>query len=317
MSTYVLWLRSQSDANTIHHLRALLKTLDHHHWRCISAHEEKEFLQPVQTQEVDMDKSDLEKLRAYAASSRSPVNFAGTTFIKFDWKAGKWTAGKAGTDMTGRKLVADLPDAMRGFQKLESGQKPLYALTRILDATVEPIERSELGDNVKALWPNNKDPWTPVTAVPFFDQETRAAYLVVAAYGERDAAANLLAAFADHSAAHPEAAAQLPIVTFAVRQFVKSAGETGYAARFDVEGWVDRPEAVLHLTPPPLSIATEVKAHGGLKTAAAGDGQQAAAPTSDKATTDDQAKPKRKISVSGSKSDFGDDEIPFAPEWRG
>jgi hypothetical protein len=298
---FTLTLLAASGRDGIHELRALLKTLGHRRWRCVGAREESSSA----NRRIDVEKSDLEKLRGYAAASRSQVNFAGATFIKFDWKVGKWTAGKAGTDMTGRQLVADLPDAMGGFQRFESGQKPQYALTQILDSAVAPIERDDLGDTDYL----DKDPWVAVTVIPFFNPETHQVFVVSAAYSARDAASNLIDALLDHIAAEPEAATKLPIVTLGVREYTKGDGNPGYAAQFDIEGWVDRPASVLHVKPPPLTITVEAAS----KTTSTTNGTSATSALSAKAeSSDGTAKPKRKVAVSAmpGKADF-DDTIPF------
>ena len=71
-----------------------------------------------------MEKSELQKLQQCAAGSRSQMSgFSGAIFIKWDYKTGACTAGKANTDITGRKFVADVGDIMGGFQRLEKGQR--------------------------------------------------------------------------------------------------------------------------------------------------------------------------------------------------
>jgi hypothetical protein len=166
-------------------------------------------------------------------------------------------------------------------------------LTRILDATVEPIERSELGQNDESHWTEGKDPWMSVTAMPFFDSETRQSFILIAAYGGRAEMSALIDAFADHAAQYPEAADQLPLVQLNVREYVKDNGAVGYAMQLDVVGWVDRPAAVLHIQPPPLSITPLDNAVGASKSS----------------IDDKAAKPKRKIAIPG-KPEL-DDEIPF------
>ena len=292
---------------SIHRVRALLKTLRTHGWRCISTREVPGIT--LTLTEVLMDKFDLEKLKHYAATTRSQMAFGGCPFIKWDYKTGKYSVGKSAVDFTGKKLVADVGNVMGGYQKLEVGEKPLYALTKILDPTVEPIERAELGQTDESRWTDGKDPWVGATVLSFFDETTRAVYILIATFAARSETSALIHAFVEHSEANPEAADQLPIVQLCVREYVKDDGNPGFAMQLDIDGWTERPKAVLNVQPPPLSITTKAKANRTLKTAAASDGQQAAAPTSDKATTDDQAAPKRKIAIPG-KPDI-DDEIPF------
>lgn len=249
-----------------------------------------------------MDKPDLEKLKRYAATTKSSIAFGGAQFIKWDFKSGKFLVGKNNANITGKKFVADLPDIMGGFQKLEAKKKPEYAVVKIL-GDVAPIERDELGENDKSTWLDDKDPWTPVTVLPMFDPETRQVFVFPATYSGRGAAANLLEAFADHSAAHPEAADQLPLVQLCVREYTKGDGNPGYAVAFDIDGWIDRPNAVLHIEAPPLTITVEASR--------ADHGKSATADSSKAKSSDDKAKPKRKITLPG-KTDTGmDDVIPF------
>ena len=288
---------------SIHRVRALLKVLGNHGWRCIHASEEPGAT--LTLTEVIMEKSELQKLQQYAAGSRSQVaGFGGAIFIKWDYKTGACTAGKANTDIAGRKFVADAGDAMAGFQRLEKGQKPQYALVRVLD-NVDPIKRNELSDTNPKHWlDDNKDPWVPVTGLPFYDEETRQNYIIIAAYGARDAVADLLQAVFDHGVAHPQDAGKLPLVEFCVREYPKNDGTTGYALYFEIDGWVDRPEAVLHVRPPPLNITPQADKGNG-KTASAATSTAASKPS-----PDDTAKPQRKIAVVGGKPDH-DDEVPF------
>jgi hypothetical protein len=256
--------------------------------RCFSR-----FGKSKEEESIIMDKNDLEKLKNYAATTRSPLVFGGCAFIKWDYKNGKYLIGKNATDITGKKLVADVGNAMGGFQRLEAGKKPEYALVKVL-GTVEPIERAELGDNNPKQWLDaEKDPWVPVTVMPFFDQDTRQVFILVAAYGGRSETGGLIHAFVDQ---HPEAADQLPIVQLGAREYIKSDGSVGYAMQLDIVGWAERPAAVLNVQPPPLMITAE-----------AGNGKAA----SESAASPDKkaAKPQRKISLPG-KPDM-DQEIPF------
>jgi hypothetical protein len=56
-------------------------------------------------------------LRNFAAASRSRPNW-GDSFLKLGTDDGNWLAGKK--DANGRRLGADLPDTMGGFQKFKS-----------------------------------------------------------------------------------------------------------------------------------------------------------------------------------------------------
>jgi hypothetical protein len=317
---YAVRLRPES-SDGIRGLRRFLKTaLRAYGLRCITVTTEQFESGPClsrQTrrpdrfgnhQEIPMDSSDLAKLKRYAATTKSSMAFGGCPFIKWDYKNGKYQVGKNNTDFTGKRLVADLPDILGGFQKLEAKKKPEYVVVRVL-GDIDPIERDELGECDKSTWVNDRDPWTAVTVLPLFDPETRQVYVFSATYSARDAAANLLEAFTDHSAAHPEAADQLPLIQLCVREYVRSDGNPGYAVAFDIVDWVERPKAVLHIHPPPLNItATETtKTNGKAASESAGeDSAESKSLAEDKGV---KAKPKRKIAIPGT-TDM-DDEIPF------
>ena len=279
---------------SVHRIRALLKTLGAHGWRCIRAHEEPGAL--LTLTEIIMEKSELEKLRQYAAGSRSQMaGFSGAIFIKRDYKTGICTAGKTNTDITGYKFVADVGDVMSGFQRIEKGQRPQYALVRVLDATVTPIKRGELSDPNPQHWlDDNKDPWVAATGLPLYVEETRQPYIFLAVYQARDAVADLLTAVAEHGTEHPQDADELPVVEFCDRTYTKDDGSKGHALFFDIHGWVDRSAAVLHVRPPPLNITARTD------TADTGNGK----------ASKSSAEPQRKIVVPGGKPDY-DDSIPF------
>jgi hypothetical protein len=246
-----------------------------------------------------MEKVALEKLRSYAASSRSQATFGGSTFLKLDQNDGNWKAGKSNINMNDRKLGADLPDAMGGFQRLESGQKPIYAVVRILDDVAQP-ERSKLGELDEFKWIDKKDPYQPVIIVPFWDFETRQIFIYPAANsGARDAVAGLLDAYADNCANHPEDAHKLPIIELKSDSYVNTNGKTIFVPLLDIVGWTERPVAVRHVQPPPLSIEIAPKL------AADAPAESTKPATADQRAAAAKAKPKKPT-----KLDMND-EIPF------
>jgi hypothetical protein len=266
---------------SIHRVRALLKTLGAHGWRCIRASEAPGVTLSLTT-EVTMEKSDLQKLQRYAATTRSHLIFGGVPFIQFDWKSGKYVVGKNKADFTGKKLVADVGNVMVGFRNWED-QKPIYFLTRLLDSTIDPIERDELGQMDESQWVGEKDPFVAVTVLPVFDEETRQTFVITAAYGERSETGNVINAFVDHNAARPDAEAELPIIQLCVRPYTKNDGSAGFALQLDVVDWTTRPPAVLKVMPPPLNITVTESAKSNAKS---------------KSSADEKvAKPKRKIEI--------------------
>jgi hypothetical protein len=302
------WTSPCALRGNVHRVRALLKILGAYGWRCIDAYEQPEFTLPL-TETIVMEQADLAKLKHYASTTRSSVAFGGCTYIGWDWKIGKYPVGKSKTDYTGKKLGADVPDAMRGFQRLQKGQKPEYALTKVLDSSVAPIERNELSDPDESRWIDGRDPWTPVTAMPFFDPETRQCFIMIGAYGARGELSAVIDAHADRVTQDAAATEQRPLVQLCVREYVKDDGTTAYAMQLDLVDWITRPAAVLHIQPPPLSITAPAD-RGNDKAAGSSPSSFASAPPTQPADGNAKVKPKRKIAVVGGKPDI-DEEVPF------
>jgi hypothetical protein len=131
-------------------VRALLKqALRQHGLRCVG-------LSAPNRRSDPMNDNELAALRRYASAARSRGGF-GIPFLKCDGNTGAWKAGKNGTDMSGRQLVADVPDSMVGFQKFENN-KPVYVIGRVADG-YQPPDRDTLGDSDPSRWgPGGKDP---------------------------------------------------------------------------------------------------------------------------------------------------------------
>jgi hypothetical protein len=233
---------------------------------------------------------DLELLRRFAVASRSRPNFGGS-FLKLD--EGNWLAGKK--DANGRRLGADVPDAMGGYQKFKN-KKPILAIVRIADG-IAPPERDELDETDESLWSDRKDPWQPVSILPFWDPETHEIFIFSSsAQGGRDAVAYLIEAYADNCAGHPEDADKLPLVELCSDSYVNTHGRTIYKPLFEVRDWILRPTALRRLKPPPVTmLAIENKS--------------APAPTEASAAKRSTKSPKHKIT--SSKDDDMDDTIPF------
>jgi hypothetical protein len=265
---------------SIHRVRALLKTLGAHGWRCIRAVETPDVTIPLTTEVIVMEKSDLQTLQQYAASTRSHLAFGGVPFIPLDWKVGKFLVGKNKIDFTGKKLAADVANTMAGFREWKDN-KPIYYLTRLLDKTIAQLERDELGQNDESLWIDGKDPIVGVTVLPVFDPETRQVFILTAAHGERAETSSVIDIFADHNAKRPDAEPEVPIIELCVRSYLRNDGKPGYAMQLDLTGdWIARPPALLRVSPPPLQIT---------------------------AADDKSAKPKRRVALAGKSAD----DFPF------
>jgi hypothetical protein len=242
-------------------------------------------------QESVMDQADRSRLKNYATTTRSHLVFGGVPFIPFDWKSGKYLVGKNKIDFTGRKFAADVANVMVGFREWKDG-KPVYFLTRLLDKTVEPLERNELDQTDESFWTDGKDPLVAVTVLPVFDEETRQVFIITAAYGERSETGNVIDAFVDHNESRPDGEDELPIIQLCERAYTKNDGNVGHAMQLDVVGWTARPPSVLRVSPPPLTITVTETAKSNSKAKAAAD--------------DKTVKPKRTIEIPGKS-----EEVPF------
>jgi hypothetical protein len=217
--------------------------------RCLDVREESSTCQPTVS---PMNESELEYLRRYAAAARSRGGF-GVSFLKCDGNNGQWSAGKDKTDMSGRRLAADVPDAMYGFQKFEN-RKPIYVIGRIGDG-YQPPDRSTLGDTDLDRWINGKDPWAFVVLLPMFDPETREPFIFTASSdGGKDAVTALVDAVVDNVFLHPNATNQLPVCELASDSYVNSRGKEIFKPIFEIVGWDARPTAVRHIKPPPIDM---------------------------------------------------------------
>jgi hypothetical protein len=234
-----------------------------------------------------MNETELEFLRRYVSAARSPSGF-GIPFLKCDGNSGQWSAGKGKNDMNGRRLTADVPDAMRGFQKFEN-KKPIYVIGRIGDGPA----RDTLSDTDTTRWHSGQDPWQAVVLLPMFDPETREPFIFTSSNdGGKDAVTALVDAVVDNVALHPDATNQLPVCELSSDSYVNSRGKEIFKPIFEIVGWDERPDAVRHIKPPPVDmLALEHKA---------AEREVVEAP-----------KPKRQR-VAGGGGNWGD-EIPFAP----
>jgi hypothetical protein len=201
-----------------------------------------------------MENAERDNLRRFVIASRQRGDF-GATFLKCDGRSGAYTAGKA--NMNGAKLLAELPDVMHGWQRLERGQKPIYCIGRVADG-FEPPDREALGDNVPGLWADPKqDPWSEVSMSPMLDLENCEHFLfTTTSDGGRNAVAALLDAYLDNLKDHPEDTNKLPIVTLSSDSYTNSNNKKIYFPVFEIDSWDERPSAVRHIKPPPISMLT-------------------------------------------------------------
>jgi hypothetical protein len=243
---------------------------------------------------------ELEYLRNFAAAARR--GGFGVPFFRQDGTNGEYRrSGKSDTGpMNGQRHAADCPDVITGWQKFEK-KIPIYQVGRIADG-YQPSSREELGDLNELGWQNGKDPWVRIDLLPFWNPESREVLLFSAAnQGSRDAVANLIGAFVNNIAAHPEDSNKVPLVELAADSYVNKHGKQIFYPIFEIVGWVERPAAVRRILPPPVKMLD-------LAAALAEPAKPTLAISDQRAPAAAKAKPKKPEKPA--KLDY-DDKIPF------
>jgi hypothetical protein len=179
--------------------------------------------------------------------------------LKCNGDSGDWTAGKKNTPMTGKKLVADFLDLMKGWLSFKDG-KPIYVVVRVADGMSAP-RRENLGDTDERLWgEKQEDPWKPVFVLPFFDPETRETFIFsTTTEGGTRAVGSLVNAFNAEQRERPKTVPALPVVELDNDSYENNKGKRIFTPILDIVGWTDRPVGVKRSLPPPLPNFITVK----------------------------------------------------------
>jgi len=149
-----------------------------------------------------------------------------------------------------------------------------------------------------------------IDLLPFWDPESREVLLFSAANkGSRDAVAHLVEAYINDIGVHPEDLTKVPLVELETDSYINKHGKKIFYPIFAIIDWIERPAAVRRLLPPPVKM---------LELTALPTAGPAPAKTDQRAPAVVKAKPKKSVPSSQQSTgiDF-DDEVPFAPEWRG
>jgi hypothetical protein len=194
---------------------------------------------------------ELEHLRNFAAATRhSGFNIP---FFRLDGNNGEYRRKNYNGTMNGQKLGCDPVDAITGYQKFEN-KVPIYHVGRAADG-YQPPPRAQLGDLDEKSWPEGKDPWVQIDLLPFWDLDSREVLLFSAAnQGSRDAVANLIETYVNNIEAHPEDSHKVPLVELATNSYRNRHGKEIYVPVFEVINWVERPNAVRRILPPPVKM---------------------------------------------------------------
>jgi hypothetical protein len=270
-----------------------------------------------------LEMPELEHLRNFAAAARR--GGFNVPFFRLDGNSGEYRrTGKTNTGpMNNQKLACDPVDAMTGYQKFEN-KIPIYQIGRVADG-YQPPPREELGDMNEFEWGNGKDPWVRIDLLPFWDVESREVLLFSAAnQGSRDAVANLVGAYINNIEVHPEDLNKVPLVELETDSYVNKHGKKIFYPIFEIVDWIERPAAVRRILPPPvkmleLTAAPSTTTPMSEKTAVVAPPAESSSPISAKSDQREPVATKAKPKKSGGHAPASDmdDEIPFAPEWRG
>jgi hypothetical protein len=229
--------------------------------------------------------NDLSAFRVSASKMRSSERAFDGDFVSFKHDSGQWAAGKAKTDLSGRRLVADVNNLILGYQKYKD-DKFVYAGHGFVRDGHQPPARQLLDERNEGRWKNNKDPWALTYYLSLFDPETREQFIyTTSSLGGKDALAVLQDAFADHN--EGKAQYELPIVDLAGDSYVNQYDKTIFKPIFDIGGWCEAPPAFRAPKLPPSTAMPLTIEHK---------------------SSEEEASPGKPASI---KPDGPDDEIPF------
>jgi hypothetical protein len=200
--------------------------------------------------------------------------------------------------MTGRKLGADPTNAMHGYVLFQD-KKPTYAVVRVSEGPAP--NRDGLGRLDKSRWYNGQDPWEPTVLLPLFDLKTREVYLLTSSNdGGRKAVATLVDAVVDNATSRPDDADKVPLCELESDSYVNTHNKRIFFPIFSILDWVERPDAILRIEPPPLPVL------------AIEDKSEASEPVEVELPPPRKRQRVAAAGGGGVRADM-DDEIPFAP----
>jgi hypothetical protein len=219
---------------------ALKRVWRDHKLRCVRIEETPNFVV------IPMERQELERLKQFASTFRPRGGF-GALFIKMNRNDGTWKKGKDNFDVTGHEFIADVVDALHGYQAFEDN-KPPYHIGTISSGWHPPPVEELSGDG-----------WRPVVLLPLYDHSSNATFIFTSQNkGGRDAVVKLIDAMADVYAGHPEDIGKLPVCILASDSYVNTHKKRIHVPIFETVGFVDRPADVHRIKPPaPALLAIE------------------------------------------------------------
>jgi hypothetical protein len=201
---------------------------------------------------------DLTAFRTSASTMRSGEARAfDGDFVTFKHDSGEWLAGKAKTDLSGRRLVAAVFHLILAWQKYQDQDgksgKYVYAGAGFVRDNHKLVPREQLDERNKDRWKNDQDPWAPTYYSAKFDPETREQFVwTTNSGGGKDALAVLQDAFADHNEGRALTDYEWPIVELGSDWYINSYKKKIFKPILDNVGWC-KPPAAFRLPKPPAT----------------------------------------------------------------
>jgi hypothetical protein len=250
--TFIVHFRAPRGVDAIRALRGVLKlALRRFRLRAVQVREVLD--EPVTSETANRWREDMDvaAFRAMAAAMRSRQGFDGT-LLKFE--KGTWRAGKTGTEFTGAKLIAHVPELMWGWTKWEERKPSDYRVGLVREHFL-PAKRAELGDLDPNFWgfrgSERVDPWQFGFHLSLSDPNDGQLYVYSSGTaGGKDALANLQDAFADHVEAFPAEAEKLPLICLDAGSYLHPNYGRVAVPHLDIVGWVDPPTGIKQIQPP-------------------------------------------------------------------
>jgi hypothetical protein len=203
--------------------------------------------------------TDLSAFRASANKMRSSERVFDGDFLSFKHESGEWAAGKAKTDISGRRLIADVNNLILGWQKYKD-DKFVYAGHGFVRDDHQPPARHQLDERNEARWKNKKDPWTLTYYLAMFDPETREQFVyTTSSQGGKGALATLQDAFADHNEPRALDACELPVIELASDSYINSYDQRIFKPIFEITGWCELPPAFRAPRLPPSAMPPAIE----------------------------------------------------------
>jgi hypothetical protein len=164
-------------------------------------------------------------------------------FVKGDFMAG---VGEEEVEVPlGTRFVAMMPTMLNGWIKWSDGHPVAHEMGLVIEGFQAP-KRDTLGDNDKALWEEDRDPWQPSNYVVMFDAETKEMFsFATGSKGGRSALGELALRFFQNTKMSPT---QVPVVEIGATAYKHQVYGKVHTPVFKVVEWVEQADYLSLLT---------------------------------------------------------------------